>query len=118
MTSPVSGNRRKFPRVAAVFHVTYYLDGDIVPTTTENISRGGMRIATPRVIPPGKTLSFIITFRGKPLETKGRIVYVTSDRMHAGIEFENVLYIELEGSPESQGQILLDSTYIREKVLT
>lgn len=117
MTSAVSEDRREFPRISGVFHVTYYLDGDIVPTTSENISPGGMRIITPRLIPSGKVLDFIITFKGKPVEVRGRIVYVASDRMHAGIQFENVLHSQWKGSPQSLDQFPFDPGYLSEEIL-
>jgi len=117
MISAISDNRRKYPRIPAGFHVSYYLDSDIVPTTTENISRGGMRIITPRLMSSGKILDFIITFKGKSLEKRGRIVYISSNRIHAGIQFEKVLYSKGENPPGSLEQILLDPGYITEKIL-
>lgn len=118
MTPALSQDRRRFPRVRAVLHATYYLDGDIVPVTTENISRGGMRISIPRPISPGKVLEFIITFKGKPIEVRGRVVYLSSDQTHAGIQFDNPLRREWKDSHETSEQVPLDPMAINEKVST
>jgi c-di-GMP-binding flagellar brake protein YcgR len=108
MASTLVKNRRRFPRVSAVLHVTYYIDGDIIPATTENISRGGMRILTPRLIPSSEVLEFIIIFNKRPVETRGRLVYLSHDRTRAGIRFENVLNVAWERSLKSSGQNSLD----------
>jgi len=94
LISVVSENRRKYPRVSAAFHVAYCLDGDIVPTTTENISRGGMRIVTARCLSAERALDFIITCKGDPIETRGHIVYMSPDQRHVGVVFEEILPLE------------------------
>ena len=77
-----------------------------------------MRITAPRLTSSGRVLDFIITFKGNPLETRGRVVYISSDRMHTGIHFEQVLYSQGEGSPEFGEHIPFDPAYISEKILT
>jgi hypothetical protein len=116
MISTALDNRRKHPRIPATFHVAYNLDGDIVATTTENISLGGMRITTPRSIPSGKVLDFIITLKGEPLEARGHVVYITSDGIHTGIHFDKVLCSRGETPPESLENILIDTGYVSEKI--
>ena len=94
MISVASENRRKYPRISAAFQVAYCLDGDIVPTTTENISRGGMRIVTARYLSAEMVFDFIITFKGDPIETRGHIVYTSPDHRHVGVVFERLLPLD------------------------
>jgi len=77
-----------------------------------------MRITAPRLTSSGRVLDFIITFKGNPLETKGRVVHISSDRTHAGIHFEQVLCSKGEGSPEFREQIPFDPAYSSEEILT
>ncbi len=78
-------------------------------TTTENISFRGMQIITPRLISPGRVLDSIITLKGRPIDTRGRVVYVSSDKTHAGIQFDKVLHSEWENSFESPERIAFDT---------
>ncbi|NIS70832.1 MAG: hypothetical protein GTO12_18405 [Proteobacteria bacterium] len=116
MVSALSDERRKYSRISAGLHVAFHTDGDIVTTTTENISFGGMRIVTPRLISPGRVLDFIITLKGRPIDTRGHVVYVSSDKAHAGIQFDKVLHSEWENSFESPEQIGFGNDYISEKI--
>ena len=109
--SGASENRRKFPRIAAAFHVAYCLDGDIIPTTTENISCGGMRIVTARPLSAPRALDFIFTLNGVPIETHGHVVYTSSDKRHAGIAFERTLPMGLENSPEFSWETIGSSEF-------
>jgi len=94
MTSVASENRRRYPRISTACHVAYCLDGDIVPTTTENISRGGMRIVTARYLSAEMVFDFIITFKGDPIQTRGHIVYTSPDRRHVGVVFDRPLSLD------------------------
>ncbi len=116
MRSAVIDERRKHSRISAGFHVAFYLDDDIVTTTTEDISFGGMRILAPRPMSHPGFLDFVITFKGEPIETKGRVVYVTRDKEHAGIQFKQALHDGPGTSPESLRSVGFDPGYISEKI--
>lgn len=116
MIPAVLDERRKYSRVSAGLHVAFCLNGDILSTTTENISFGGMRIFAPPMMPSGKVFDFVITHKGEPVETRGRIVYISHDGIHVGIQFERALCHDWGSPPESSKEISLDAEYFSEEI--
>ncbi|NIQ38887.1 MAG: hypothetical protein GTN81_09895 [Proteobacteria bacterium] len=116
MIPAVLDERRKYSRVSAGLHVAFCLNGDILSTTTENISIGGMRILAPPTMPSGKVFDFIITLKGEPVETRGRVVHVSHDGIHVGIQFERALRHDWGSSAKSSKEISLDAEYFSEEI--
>jgi hypothetical protein len=50
-----------------------------------------MGIVIPGQVDTGQALNFIIMLKRPPIEIKGRIVWVSTDRTRGGIRFERLL---------------------------
>lgn len=86
--------RRKDPRRAARFRVRMRSRASLEEFYTKNVSRGGMFIATPRPLDPGRLLSLFVVHptsgREFALEARVRWTRLASERHEAGMGVELV----------------------------
>ncbi len=90
--------RRKYPRVPILIQVRYRTIKEQFSGFAEDLSAGGVFIATPKPLPPGTllTLEFALPDSNEPLKVKGIVAWSRTNlsrldqRRGMGIKFEGL----------------------------
>jgi uncharacterized protein (TIGR02266 family) len=102
---------RKQARVGTVVKVTYRAAGRFCTNFAENISSGGMFIATSRPLPPGTTmtLEFFSPGSSQPLKAKARVVWVRTRLSAPGSKRGmGVQFMELDETEKARIKEIVD----------
>lgn len=97
----MSSERRQFPRVKTAFPINYINTQQFFLDYAENLSMGGVFIASNNILPVGTELELSLSLPGlpEPIKTTGRVVRVVVLENSDNGEFQPGMGIQFDELP-------------------